>query len=159
MQANMQLFGLKDVRAFALSPPPIQGLGTTGGFSFRLQDRGGLGQQALQAATQQLMAEAQKSGIVTGLRPEGMPAAAQVILTIDREKANTFGVTFSDINATISTNLASNYVNDFPNAGRLQQVVVQADETARMSAEDLLQLSVRNSEGGIISLSVCRQSV
>ncbi|WP_417679474.1 multidrug efflux RND transporter permease subunit [Pseudodonghicola sp.] len=153
MQANMQLFGLKDVRAFALSPPPIQGLGTTGGFSFRLQDRGGLGQQALQAATQQLMAEAQKSGIVTGLRPEGMPAAAQVILTIDREKANTFGVTFSDINATISTNLASNYVNDFPNAGRLQQVVVQADETARMTAEELLRLSVRNSNGGMVPFS------
>jgi len=153
MYANMRLFGLKDVRAFALSPPPIQGLGTSGGFSFRLQDRGGNGQQALQAATQQLLAAAQAGGVVTGLRTEGMPTAAQVILTIDREKANTFGVTFASINATISQNLASSYVNDFPNAGRLQQVIVQADETARMSAEDLLDLSVRNSNGGMVPFS------
>ena len=151
--ANMRLFGLKDVRAFALSPPPIQGLGTSGGFAFRLQDRAGLGQQALGAATQQLIAMAGETGIVTGLRPSGMPPAAQVVLTIDREKANTFGVTFADINSTISTNLASAYVNDFPNAGRLQQVVVQADETARMAAEDLLDLSVRNSNGGMVPFS------
>ncbi|HRO13969.1 MAG TPA: efflux RND transporter permease subunit [Paracoccus sp. (in: a-proteobacteria)] len=151
--ANMQLFGLKDVRAFALSPPPIQGLGSAGGFSFRLQDRGGNGQLALQAATQQLIEEATATGIVVGARVEGLPTAAQVILTIDREKANTFGVTFADINATISQNLASSYVNDFPNEGRLQRVVVQADETARMSAEDLLDLTVRNLNGGMVPFS------
>ncbi|WP_299359666.1 multidrug efflux RND transporter permease subunit [uncultured Paracoccus sp.] len=152
-EANMQLFGLKDARAFALSPPPIMGLGSAGGFSFRLQDRGGNGQQALQAATQQLIEMATANGVATGLRTEGMPPAAQVVLTIDREKANTFGVTFADINATISQNLASSYVNDFPNEGRLQRVVVQADETARMAAEDLLDLTVRNHNGGMVPLS------
>ena len=151
--ANGQLFGLKDARAFALSPPPIQGLGSAGGFSFRLQDRAGIGQQGLQAATQQLIQMATDGGVVTGLRTEGMPPAAQVILTIDREKANTFGVTFADINTTISHNLASSYVNDFPNAGRLQRVVVQADETARMSAEGLLDLTVRNRNGGMVPFS------
>ncbi len=151
--ANMQLFGIKDVRAFALSPPPIQGLGNAGGFSFRLQDRGGNGQQALQAATQQLIEEVTATGRVVGARVEGLPVAAQVIVTIDREKANTFGVTFADINATISQNLASSYINDFPNEGRLQRVVVQADETARMSAEDLLDLTVRNMNGGMVPLS------
>ena len=150
---NMALFGLKDARAFALSPPPIQGLGSAGGFSFRLQDRGGNGQQALQAATQQLMGMAGEGGVVTGLRPEGMPPAAQVILTIDREKANTFGVTFADINTTISQNLASSYGNDFPNEGRLQRVIVQADEQARMSAEDLLGLTGRNRNGGMVPFS------
>ena len=152
-QANMQLFGLKDARVFGLSPPPIQGLGSSGGFSFRLQDRGGNGQQALQAATEQLIAMATESGVMVGLRAEGMPPAAQVLLTIDREKANTFGVTFAAINTTISQNLASSYVNDFPNEGRLQRVVVQADESARMSAEELLKLSVRNTNGGMVPLS------
>src|SRR3546814_4203988 len=97
-----------------LSPPPIQGLGTTSGFTFRLQDRGGLGQDALSAGSDRLMAAAGASPVLAGMRIEGMPDAAQVQIVVDREKANTFGVTFADINTTISTNLGSTYVNDFP---------------------------------------------
>ncbi len=151
--ANMKLFGLKDAMAFSLSPPPIEGMGTSSGFSFRLQDRAGKGQAALSAAAGQLMGAASQSPIIAGLRPEGMPDAAQVLLTIDREKANTFGVTFADINATVSANLGSAYVNDFPNAGRMQRVVVQAYDTKRMQAEDLLKLNVRNANGGMVPLS------
>ncbi|MDZ7908560.1 MAG: efflux RND transporter permease subunit [Gemmobacter sp.] len=153
MAANMQLFGLKDARAFALSPPAIPGFGATGGFSFRLQDRAGLGQQALQAAMGQIMGAAAEGGIIVGLRPEGMPAAAQVQVVIDREKANTFGVTFADINGTVSQYLGSAYVNDFPNNGKLQRVVLQADDSARMQAEDILELSVRNANGGMVPFS------
>ncbi|MCV3765069.1 efflux RND transporter permease subunit [Rhizobium sp. TRM95796] len=152
-RANMQLFGLKDAMAFALSPPPIQGLGTSNGFSFRLQDRGGKGQAALQAAAGQLMAQAQQSGMIVGVRPEGLPDAAQVLLSIDREKANTFGVTFADINNTITANLGSSYVNDFPNSGRMQRVIIQAGETSRLQTEDLLKLNVRNASGGMVPLS------
>jgi multidrug efflux pump len=152
-RANMKLFGLKDAMAFALSPPPIQGLGTASGFSFRLQDRGGKGQAALQAAAGQIMAQAQQSGMIVGVRPEGLPDAAQVLLSIDREKANTFGVTFADINNTITANLGSSYVNDFPNEGRMQRVIVQAGETSRLQAEDLLKLNVRNASGGMVPLS------
>jgi len=152
-RANGKLWQIRDAVTFALSPPPIQGLGTTSGFTFRLQDRGGLGQAALAAARDQLLAAAAKSPVLTGLRVEGLPDSAQVNLIIDREKANTFGVTFSDINATISANLGSSYVNDFPNAGRMQRVVVQADERARMQTEDLLNLNVRNAAGGMVPLS------
>ncbi|WP_137157667.1 efflux RND transporter permease subunit [Rhizobium sp. FKL33] len=152
-RANMKLFGLKDAMAFALSPPPIQGLGTASGLSFRLQDRGGKGQAALQAAAGQLMGQAAQSGMLVGVRPEGLPDAAQVLLQIDREKANTFGVTFADINDTITANLGSSYVNDFPNEGRMQRVVVQAGERSRLQAEDLLKLNVRNSSGGMVPLS------
>ncbi|MEI4470859.1 efflux RND transporter permease subunit [Frigidibacter sp. MR17.24] len=151
--ANGALYGLKDARAFALSPPPIPGFGTTGGFAFRLQDRGGNGQQALMAAANQLMGEAGKGGIVTGLRVEGMPAAAQVDLTIDRDKAQTFGVAFADIATTISNAFGSSYVNDFPNQGRLQRVVMQAQDTSRMSPEDILDLTVRNDQGGMVPFS------
>ncbi len=132
-RVNAKLFAIKDAMAFALSPPPIQGLGTSGGFTFRLQDRSGAGQTALSAAAGQLMAAARKSPLLVGMRIEGMPDAAQVNLNIDREKANTFGVTFQSINSTISANLGSAYINDFPNAGRMQRVTVQADQHQRMS--------------------------
>ncbi|MGF6154844.1 multidrug efflux pump [Ensifer sp. KUDG1] len=153
MRATMAMSQIKDAISFALSPPAIQGLGTTGGFSFRLQDRGGLGEAALSQARDQLLGLAAESKIVTGVRFEGMPDAAQVSVTIDREKANTFGVTFADINSTISTNLGSSYVNDFPNAGRMQRVTVQADEGQRMQTTDLLNLNVRNANGGMVPLS------
>ncbi|MEK1923827.1 MAG: efflux RND transporter permease subunit [Rhizobium giardinii] len=152
-RASMAMSQIKDAISFALSPPPIQGLGTTGGFSFRLQDRGGLGEAALAQARDQLLGLAAQSPVVAGVRFEGMPDAAQANVIIDREKANTFGVTFADINATISTNLGSTYVNDFPNAGRMQRVTVQADENKRMQTADLLNLNVRNSNGGMVPIS------
>src|SRR5690606_34599553 len=71
----------------------------------------------------------------------------------DRDKANALGVTFEAINATISTALSSAYVNDFPNAGRLQRVVVQADAPARMQPDDILRLSAPNQRGEPVPLS------
>ena len=150
---NGKLWGLPGSMSFTLSPPPIQGLGNSSGFTFRLQDRAGAGQTALSAAGAQLMAAAQKSPVLAGLRVEGMPDSPQVNLIIDREKANTFGVTFSDINATISANMGSSYVNDFPNAGRMQRVTVQAEQGQRMKTEDLLNLNVRNANGGMVPVS------
>ena len=152
-RGNAKLWQIRDAMTFALSPPPIQGLGTTSGFSFRLQDRGGLGQTALAAARDQLMAAAAKSPVLVGLRVEGLPDAAQVSVVIDREKANTFGVTFAEINTAITANLGSSYVNDFPNAGRMQRVIVQANERQRMQTADLLNLNVRNAAGGMVPLS------
>jgi multidrug efflux pump len=152
-RVNMQLFGLKDATSFALSPPAIDGFGATGGFSFRLQDRNGVGQTALATAAGDLMSKASQSPVLSGMRVEGLPDAAQVLLVIDREKANTFGVTFSDINNTITANLGSSYINDFPNAGRMQRVIVQAQDRNRLQVEDLLKLNVRNASGGMVPLS------
>ncbi|QEL22520.1 multidrug efflux RND transporter permease subunit [Bosea sp. F3-2] len=150
---NGKMFQIKDAQTFALSPPPISGLGNSTGFSFRLQDRGGLGQEALSAARVQLLNAATQSPVLAGVRVEGLADAAQVNLIIDREKANTFGVAFADINATISANLGSSYVNDFPNAGRMQRVTVQAEASQRMQAADLLRLNVRNVHGGMVPFS------
>jgi multidrug efflux pump len=152
-RANVAFSQLTDAVAFALSPPAIQGLGTTNGFAFRLQDRAGHGQVALAAARDQLLAAARSSTVMTGINVEDLPDAPQASLVIDREKANTFGVAFADINTTITTNLGSNYVNDFPNAGRLQRVTVQADQMKRMNTSDLLNMNVRNSGGGMVPLS------
>jgi len=147
------LMGIRDAFIFPLSPPSIPELGSSSGFSFRLQDRAGLGHDALLAARNQLLGMAAKSQVITQVRPDGLEDAAQLQLDIDRDKANALGVSFDAINSVISTALGSSYINDFPNAGRLQRVVVQADAPARMQPEDLLKLSVPNSRGQMVPLS------
>ncbi|MCX8997495.1 multidrug efflux RND transporter permease subunit [Rhizobiaceae bacterium BDR2-2] len=150
---NGAFTAIKDASAFATSPPAISGLGTTTGFSFRLQDRGNRGYEALAAARDQFLADANASPILAGVREEGLADAPQMVLTIDREKANAFGVTFADINRTITTNVGSTYVNDFPNSGRMQRVTVQAEPEKRGNIFDILNMSVRNGEGGMVPIS------
>ncbi|MDO9149124.1 MAG: efflux RND transporter permease subunit [Hydrogenophaga sp.] len=147
------LAGIRDAFIFPLSPPPIPELGSSSGFSFRLQDRAGLGRDALVAARGQLLGMAAQSKVLAQVRPEGLEDAPQLQLDIDRDKANALGVGFDAISSAIGTSLGSSYVNDFPNAGRLQRVVVQADAPARMQPDDLLRLTVLNNRGQAVPLS------
>ena len=147
------LAGVRDAFIFPLSPPPIPELGSASGFSFRLQDRGGLGFEALMAARNQLLGMASKSPVLTQVRPDGLEPAPQLQLDIDRDKAASLGVGYDSIATTLATALGSAYVNDFPNAGRLQRVVVQADAPARMQPDDLLRLTVNNSKGQVVPFS------
>jgi multidrug efflux pump len=144
---------IRDAFIFALSPPAIPELGTATGFNFRLQDRGGNGHDALVAARNQLLGLAGQSKVLAGVRPDGLEDAPQLQLDIDRDKASALGVSFDSINAALSTALGSSYVNDFPNRGRLQRVVVQADAPARMQPDDLLRLSALNNKGAAVPLS------
>jgi multidrug efflux pump len=136
--ANKTLGAIRDAEITALQPPPIDNLGNSSGFSFRLQDRAQKGYEALMAAKDQLLAAARESPVLQDVYVEGLPPAPLAELIIDREKAAALGVTFQDINNTISTNLGSNYVNDFPNRGRMQRVIVQADHSGRMQSHDIL---------------------
>lgn len=145
--------GVRDAFIYPLSPPPIPELGTATGFALRLQDRGGLGHEALLNARNQLMGMASKSKVITGMRPDGLEDAPQLQVDIDRDKANALGVSYEAIANVIGTQLGSAYINDFPNAGRLQRVVVQADAAARMQPEDLLKLNVSNAKGQSVPLS------
>ncbi len=147
------LMGIRDAFIFPLSPPPIPELGSSSGFSFRLQDRAGLGHEALLAARNQLLGMASQSKVITQVRPDGLEDAPQLQLDIDRDKASALGVSFDAINSIISTALGSAYINDFPNNGRLQRVVVQADAPARMQPDDLLRLTALNSKGQMVPLS------
>ncbi len=151
-RANTMLAGLPDAVAMSLAPPAIDSLGDSSGFSFRLQDKGQQGYAALAAARDQLLSAASQSPILQGVYVEGLPTAPQVELLIDREKANALGVTFAEINDTLSTSLGSAYVNDFPNQARMQRVIVQAEAARRMKAEDLLDLHVRNAKGQMVPL-------
>ncbi|WUR12035.1 efflux RND transporter permease subunit [[Empedobacter] haloabium] len=144
------LSGIPDAIVFPLSPPPIRELGNATGITARLQDRSAQGHEALVAARNQLLGMAAKSEILRGLRPEGMEDAPQLQVDIDREKANALGVTFADINSTLSAGLGSSYVNDFNAANRQQRVIVQADQRHRMQPADILRLNVRSSGGGMV---------
>ncbi|RJG05127.1 efflux RND transporter permease subunit [Noviherbaspirillum cavernae] len=152
-----QAFGafmqIKDAIVYPLSPPPIPELGNAIGFTLRLQDRGGLGHDALLAARNQLLGMAAQSKVVQGVRPEGLEDTPQLQLDIDRDKANALGVSFAEINSTMSTALGSTYVNDFPNQGRQQRVVIQADAPDRMQPEDLMRLYARNNKGEMVPFS------
>ena len=147
------LSGIRDATIFPLSPPPIPELGNATGFTFRLQDRGGAGREALLAARGQLLGMAAKSPVLAQVRPNGLEDAPQLQVEIDRDKANALGVSFGAINTALSTALGSSYVNDFPNAGRLQRVVVQADAPARMQPDDLLKLNAINTGGQPVPLA------
>ncbi|KQO24463.1 efflux RND transporter permease subunit [Acidovorax sp. Leaf78] len=144
---------VRDAFIFPLSPPAIPELGTGSGFSFRLQDRSGMGHDALVNARNQMLGMAMQSKVLTGLRPDGLEDAPQLQIDIDRDKAQALGVGFDAINSAISTALGSSYVNDFPNKGRLQRVVVQSDAPGRMQPDDLLRLNATNAQGQPVPLS------
>ncbi|KAF1853781.1 hypothetical protein Lal_00007043 [Lupinus albus] len=144
---------IKDAIVYPLNPPPIPELGNATGFTFRLQDRAGLGHDALVQARNQILGMASQSKVLAGVRPEGLEDAPQLQLDIDRDKANALGVPFSTINSVLSTALGSSYVNDFPNQGRQQRVIVQADANRRLQPEDLTSLYARNANGGMVPFS------
>ncbi|MBP7530550.1 MAG: efflux RND transporter permease subunit [Ottowia sp.] len=152
-RAMAALSGIKDAFIYPLSPPPIPELGVSAGFNLRLQDRGSKGHAELLAARNQLLGMAMQSPVLSGVRPNGLEDAPQLRVDIDRDQAAAQGVSFASINSAISTALGSAYVNDFPNAGRMQRVVVQAEAAARMNPEDILRLTVQNSAGQAVPLS------
>ncbi|QBR70306.1 multidrug efflux RND transporter permease subunit [Beijerinckiaceae bacterium] len=150
---NKTLASIKDAKISALQPPPIDNLGNSSGFSFRLQDRAQKGYEDLMRAKDQVLAAAKASPILQDVYVEGLSPAPQVELIIDREKASALGVTFQDINNTISTNLGSAYINDFPNRGRMQRVIVQADHSGRMQTDEILGFHVHNNKGELVPFS------
>jgi multidrug efflux pump len=144
---------IKDAIIFPVNPPPIRELGNATGFTFRLQDRAGLGQEALLAARNQLLGMAAKNELLKGVRPEGLENTPQLQIDIDRDKAGAQGVTFADISAVLGNALGSSYLNDFPNQGRQQRVILQADAPRRLQPDDLLNLYVRNAQGNMVPLA------
>ena len=151
--AQQAMADISEGSAMSLMPPAIDELDTSSGFSMRLQDRANRGYEALKEAETKLLALAAQSKVVTGVYPDGLPSGVSIQLNINRLKAEAMGVSFSSISDTLSTAMGSTYVSDFPNAGRMQQVILQADASARMQIEDVLNLYVRNIGGGMVPLS------
>ncbi len=144
---------IKEAQIYAFNLPAIQGLGSSTGFDFYLQDRAGLGHEKLIEARNQLLGMAAQNSNITRVRPNGMEDTPQYNVDIDYEKAMALGITVKDINTTLSTAWGSNYVNDFVHDGRIKKVYLQADAPYRMQPEDIKQWYVRNSSGGMVPFS------
>ncbi|GAA5618751.1 efflux RND transporter permease subunit [Brucella anthropi] len=134
-------------------PPPVPGLGTTGGFKIQIEDRASLGLEALAEAQGAIMAKAMQAPELAGMLASFQMNAPQVQVDIDRVKAKSQGVPLNTIFETLQVNLGSLYVNDFNRFGRTYRVVVQADAPFRMHPEDIGRLKVRNMAGEMIPLS------
>ncbi|MGE5028181.1 MAG: efflux RND transporter permease subunit [Betaproteobacteria bacterium] len=152
-RANMALFQIKQAMIFAINPPPIPELASTGGFDFRLQDRAGLGREKLLEARNMALGLAGKDARLAGVRPEGQEAGPQLLLDIDRRKAETLGVSIADLNETLQSTLGVAYINDFERQGRILRVQMQAESDLRTTPEKLLRLPVRNRAGDMVPLA------
>jgi hydrophobe/amphiphile efflux-1 (HAE1) family protein len=144
---------IRNARVFAFPPPAVIELGRAGGFDFQLQDRSGLGHEALMAARNQLLGMAAKDPRLTRVRPSGLDDVAQYRIDVDWEKAGALGVPIDDIHTTISAAFGGAYVNDFIQGGRVKRVYVQADAPYRMLPSDLERLYVRNDKGTMTPFS------
>ncbi len=144
---------IREAFIFALNPPAIQELGVAGGFNFQLQDRAGLGHDALMGAAYQLLGMANQDPSMVQVRYSGLPDAPQYDLEVDHQKALAMGLSVSDINTTMSVAWGSSYVNDFLDRGQIKSVYVQADAPYRMLPEDINDWHVRNSSGEMVPFS------
>jgi multidrug efflux pump len=144
---------IKDGMAFAIPPPPVMELGQANGFDFMLQDRGGLGHEALGAARDQLLGMAMQNPKLMGMRPNGQSDSPQFKLDIDDLRAGALGLSLEDINSVLTTAWGSTYVNDFLDKGRVKKVFLQADAQFRMLPEDINRWHVRNDKGEMIPFS------
>ncbi len=152
-RALIGLGGIKDAMVFSLNPPAIPELGTSSGFNFWLQDLGGVGHEALMAASGQLLGMAAQNPALMQVRPQGLEDAAQMRIDLDQDKASALGISLADINSTMQTAFGSSYVNNFVNGPRVQRVIVQLDAQFRMTPEDLGKVYVRNKTGGMVPLA------
>jgi multidrug efflux pump len=152
-QINQKLAGIQDAFIMVFPPPPVNGLGTIGGFKLMIEDRANLGYDELYKAVQAMQTKAWQTPELAGVFSSYQINVPQLFADIDRTKAKQLGVPLATIYQTLQINLGSLYVNDFNQFGRTYQVRVQADAQFRSHAEDIAQLKVRNDKGQMIPLS------
>jgi hydrophobe/amphiphile efflux-1 (HAE1) family protein len=143
---------VNDAYVIVVQPPPVQGLGSAGGFKLMLEDRAGLGPEALAKATRALVAAANKDPAFGGVFTVYNAGSPSIYADIDRLKAEKVGLTPTDVFSTLQLYLGSQYVNDFNYLGRTYQVFAQGDESFRQTPEDILRLKVRNAAGQMVPI-------
>ncbi|MEB0085339.1 efflux RND transporter permease subunit, partial [Pseudomonas sp. RTI1] len=150
---NAKFGSIQEAYMAIFPPPPVQGLGTIGGFRVQIEDRGNLGYDALYKETQNIITKSRTTPGLAALFTSYTVNVPQVDAAIDREKAKTHGVAINDIFDTLQIYLGSLYANDFNRFGRTYQVNVQAEQQFRQEGEQIGQLKVRNNLGEMIPLS------
>ena len=151
MQARLQ-DEIKEGLVNVFGAPPVDGLGTAGGFKIIIEDRGDSGLSALQQAGEKIVEQGNADSGLQGLFSSFRADTPWLFLDIDRTQAKTMGVSMSDVFNTLQVYLGSLYVNDFNRFGRTWQVNVQADADFRKQVEDLKQLKIRNQAGTMVPL-------
>jgi multidrug efflux pump len=144
---------IREAMVFAFVPPAVIELGTSGGFTVQMQDRSGLGHDALLAARNQFLGMAAQDKRLVGVRPNGQEDMPELQLDVDHAKAGALGLSVADINDTLSTAWGGSYINDFLDRGRIKKVYLQGDAPARMTPEDLDKWYVRNKAGDMVPFS------
>ena len=152
-QLNQAYGEIQDAFIVMFPPPPVAGLGTTGGFKLQLEDKGSLGYEAMDAAVKAFMAKAYQTPELAGMFTSWQVNVPQLYADIDRTKARQLGVPVTDIFDTMQIYLGSLYVNDFNQFGRTYSVRAQADAPYRARAEDIGLLKVRSTTGDMVPLS------
>jgi hydrophobe/amphiphile efflux-1 (HAE1) family protein len=149
---NGKFAGIQDAFVAVFPPPPVNGLGQVGGFKLELEDRAGLGESALNEATQAVIGKAYQTSALAGVFSGYRVNVPQLEVEVDREKVKREGIVLTDLFQTMQAYLGSVYVNDFNKFGRTYQVKVQADAQFRATADNIAQLKVRNAAGAMIPL-------
>lgn len=142
-----------DGRTVPFAPPPIRALGNAAGFSFYLQDRAGLGREALIAARNDLLAKAKEDPLLSSVRPNGLEDTPQFNVKVDQSKAVALGLDLAAVNDALATAWSGRNVNDFLDKGRVKKVYLQGDAPYRMKPEDLAKWHVRNKDGEMVPFS------
>jgi len=143
---------VQDAYVLTIPPPPVQGIGNAGGFKLMVQDRTGLGSEALARAAQALVAAANKDPDFAGVFTLFSTRSPSIYADIDREKAEKVGLTPTDVFSTLQVYLGSQYVNDFNYLGRTYEVIAQADGSFRRDAGDIGRLKARNAAGEMVPI-------
>jgi len=149
---NAKFSAIQEAFVAVFPPPPVNGLGQVGGFKLELEDRAGLGEGALNDATQALLGRAYQTPELAGLFSSFRINVPQLEVEVDREKVKREGISLTDLFQTMQVYLGSVYANDFNRFGRTYQVKVQADAQFRATAENVAQLKVRNTQGAMVPL-------
>jgi len=150
---NIKFAAIQEAFIAMFPPPPVQGLGTIGGFKLQIEDRAGLGYEALNDATKAFLAKASQAPEIAGLFSSYQINTPQLYADIDRTRARQLGVPVTDVFDTLQIYLGSLYVNDFNKFGRTYTVRVQADAKFRSRADDIGELKVRSGSGDMIPLA------
>jgi HAE1 family hydrophobic/amphiphilic exporter-1 len=153
LMLNERLRGLPEALAFAFPPPAIPGVGTSGGVTFMLEDRGGRSFDFLAEHTQKFLDAVQRRPEMARVLSTLIPSTPQFFAAVDRDKTLKQGVDLSDVYKTLQTFMGGSFVNYFNRFGRLWQVYVEAEPSYRTSAEQVGQFFVRNNQGQMVPLS------
>jgi multidrug efflux pump len=149
---RQRLSGIQEARVAVFPPPPVQGLGTAGGFKLEVQDRSGSGLRALQAATEGLAAAGNQQPGLVGLYTPFSANTPQLYADVDRTKAKKLNVPLDNLFDTLQVYMGSSYVNDFNLLGRTYRVTAQAEGGFRAGPEDIAKLKTRSASGAMVPL-------